>query len=483
MTTLLVFMQYGILLLFAYLRDFLRKVGLEKTRNAHELPKMKDFVSLYSDFESLYTRNFYVRIRDCWNRPVASVPGRIIRLLEWTTPDYGWTFNLTGKYRDVLNFGSYNYLGFAQNQGPCAQDAALQLRQSGVGVCSCRHELGTVKVHQELDAYVAAYLGVEAAMCFAMGFATNSMNISCFVGKRCLILSDELNHASLILGCRLTGAQIRVFKHNNMRDLERKLREAVIYGEPRTKRPFKKILICIEGIYSMEGSIANLPEIVALKTKYNAYLFLDEAHSIGAIGPHGRGVCDFYGVDPRHVDILMGTFTKSFGSVGGYMGGTRKLIDHLRANSQTAAYGAQLSPACARQILTAARQLAGDDDRDDGKARLRRLARNTVYFRAKLKAMGFVVYGHANSPVVPLLMYFMSRITYASRAMLARGLGSVVVGFPATPLTTGRARFCLSASHRLDDLDRALQVMDELGTVLSLRYSKRDQAKLDAIRY
>ena len=202
--------------------------------------------------------------------------------------------------------GSYNYLGFAENTGLRANDVRKAIEQQGVGLCSSRHELGTLDIHRKLEKVVADFLGVEDSIILGMGFATNSTNIPTLAGKGCLIVSDALNHASLILGCRLTGATTRVFKHNDTKDLERKLREAIVEGQPRSRRPWKKIIIVVEGVYSMEGSIVKLPEIIALKKKYKAYLYLDEAHSIGAVGPTGRGIADYYNVDPRDIDMLMG---------------------------------------------------------------------------------------------------------------------------------------------------------------------------------
>jgi serine palmitoyltransferase len=267
-------------------------------------------------------------------------------------------------------------------------------------------------IHQELDELVAEFMGTEAAICFPMGFATNSMNIPALGGKGCLIISDELNHASLILGCRLSGSTKRIFKHNDMKDLERKLRDAVALGQPRTRRPFRKILICVEGVYSMEGSIVKLPEIIALKKKYKAYLYLDEAHSTGAMGSSGRGIVDYWGCDPRDVDMLMGTFTKSFGSAGGYIAGTRKLIEHLAANSHSACYASTLSPPVAQQILTSMRIIMGRDGTNEGERRINQLARNTRYLRERLRQLGFIIYGHPDSPVVPLLLYKASTIAF-----------------------------------------------------------------------
>jgi len=468
---ILTYFGYATLVLFGYFRDFLRATGIEKNKNAQELPKQKRFVPLYSDFESLYTRNLYIRIRDAWNRPICSVPGAKVTLMDRVSPDYGWSFEFTGTTSEVINMGSYNYLGFAENEGKCAQAAGTSIKELGLAVCSSRQEFGSQIIHRDLDRLVAQFVGVEDAICFPMGFATNSMNIPCFMGKGCLILSDELNHASLILGCRLSGATIGVFKHNDMPDLERKLRDAIINGQPRTHRPYKKILIIVEGVYSMEGSIVLLPQVVALKKKYKAYLYLDEAHSIGAMGPRGRGVCDYWGVDPREVDIMMGTFTKSFGSAGGYIAGQKRLIDYLRAHSHSTCYAGSMSPPVVQQIITSMLIIMGKDGSDEGQRRIRQLAANSKYFRTKLRRMGFIVYGNDDSPVVPLMLYMPAKISCFSRELLKRKIGVVVVGFPATPITLSRARFCISASHTKEHLDKALKAIDEVGDLMSLKYA------------
>ncbi|XP_022432143.1 serine palmitoyltransferase 2 isoform X3 [Delphinapterus leucas] len=362
LVAVLTYVGYGVLTLFGYLRDFLRHWRIEKCHHATEREEQKDFVSLYQDFENFYTRNLYMRIRDNWNRPICSVPGARVDIMERQSHDYNWSFKYTGNViKDVINMGSYNYLGFARNTGPCQEAAAKVLEEYGVGVCSTRQEIGNLDKHEELEKLVASFLGVEAAMTYGMGFATNSMNIPALVSKGCLILSDELNHASLVLGARLSGATIRVFKHNNMQSLEKLLKDAIVYGQPRTRRPWKKILILVEGIYSMEGSIVRLPEVIALKKKYKAYLYLDEAHSIGALGPTGRGVVDYFGLDPEDVDIMMGTFTKSFGASGGYIGGKKELIDYLRTHSHSAVYATSLSPPVVEQIITSMKCIMGQD--------------------------------------------------------------------------------------------------------------------------
>jgi serine palmitoyltransferase len=471
----LTYIGYGVLIVFGHIRDFLRRWGWEKVPMAAE-PVSEGWVPLYQSFESFYTRNLYRRIRDCWNRPICSVPGAEFDVMDRESPDYGWTFRLTDTTTRAMNMGSYNYLGFAQNRGVCADSAEQTTRQCGVGVCGSRHELGNHAIHHELETLVGKFLGVESAVVFGMGFATNSMNIPALVGKGCLILSDELNHASLVLGSRLSGAVIKTFKHNDVVDLERKLRDAIIDGQPISHRPWKKVLIIVEGVYSMEGSIVKLPDIIRLKKKYKAYVYLDEAHSIGAMGPNGRGVVDYWGCDPKDIDIMMGTFTKSFGSAGGYIGGSKKLIDYIRCRSHSACYATSMAAPIAQQIITSMRIIMGLDGTKEGKRRVNQLAWNCRYFRRRLHEMRFIIYGNCDSPVIPLLLFCPGKIAAFSRECLKRGLATVVVGFPATPIIESRARFCLSAAHTKETLDRALSIIDEVGTLLSLKYSRMLEA-------
>ena len=250
-----------------------------------------------SDFESFYTRRLYTRIRDCWNRPITGCPSRTLQLLDRHSEDWNRSFKFTGTVSEALNFSSYNYLGFAQTGGPCADAVSVAIKAEGVGagLGGVRSECATMQSHIELEALVARFVGKEASMVISMGFATNSTTLPALVERGCLIVSDELNHSSLVFGARLSGASIRIFKHNNTVDLESVLRQAIAEGQPRSHRPWKKILVVVEGLYSMEGSICHLPEIVALKKKYQFYLYVDEAHSIGALGNRGGGVCDFLG--------------------------------------------------------------------------------------------------------------------------------------------------------------------------------------------
>jgi len=465
---LLTYLGYGILVLVGYVKEFFANFI------PSQIPEVdrEGYAPLYESFESFYTRNVYRPVRDCFNRPICSVPGAELTLKDRVTHDNGWTFQFTGTTTKCLNMGSYNYLGFAEAEGPCAAESQNAVVDLGLGTCSSRHELGTMSIHQELERLVARFVGAEDSITFGMGFATNALNLPCLVSKGCLVLSDENNHASLILGLRLSGATTRVFKHNDMKDLERQLRQGVIQGQPRTYRPWRKILIVVEGVYSMEGSIVNLPDVIALKKKYKAYLYLDEAHSIGALGPRGRGVVDYYGCDPKDVDILMGTFTKSFGSAGGYIAGSKKLINHIRIQSHASCYAASMSAPVAQQIISSMRIIMGEDGTNEGQRRLEQLSRNSRYFRQRLRQMGLIVYGNDDSPVVPVLLFMPAKIAAAARELIKRGVASVSVGFPATRITESRARFCISASHTKEMLDMSLEAMDEVADLLRLKYSR-----------
>jgi serine palmitoyltransferase len=331
---------------------------------------------------------------------------------------------------------------------------------------------GTNSLHGELEALTAQFFGVEDAIVFGMGFATNSLNLPSLLSTGCLVISDEKNHASIIVGLKLSGATVKVYKHNNSKDLERVLEDAIIKGQ-KDGKPWKKALIVLEGVFSMEGSIVHLPEIVAIKKKYGAYLYLDEAHSVGATGPHGRGVTEFHGVDPKDIDILMGTFTKSFGSAGGYIAGKKELIDFLRVNSHAHCYASSMSPAVAQQIITSMRIIMGLDGSNEGQKRIEKLARNTRYFRRRIAQMGVIIFGHEESPVVPMLVYLYSKISFFARSLLKRNIAVVGAGFPAVPLFEGRIRFCMSAAHTKDQLDYVLDNIAELIDIAGLKHSRK----------
>ena len=256
-------------------RDFITRFFPDKHK-LKESPDLKSFTPLYSSYEAFFTAYIYMRIRDCWNKAICSCPGRTVDMLDRTqeVPDWGWKFKYEGVLKERINMASYNYLGFAETKGACADAAVKSVEDFSFSSGSTVNEIGRYTKLNHLEKRMAEFLDVDDTIIFGMGFATNSMNIPALVDNRCLIISDQCNHSSIVLGCRLSGAVIKTFKHNDVESLEQVLRQSILEGNPRwNKRPWKKILIVVEGIYSMEGTICDLARIVELKRKYKAYLY------------------------------------------------------------------------------------------------------------------------------------------------------------------------------------------------------------------
>lgn len=393
--------------------------------------------------------------------------------MERASKDNNCTMHVTGKTQRCLNLGSYNYLGFADDwRETCRQDVLRAVDEWPLSMCSSRMDFGSVSVHDELERTVARFLGKEAAILYTMGFGTNTSTIPALTGPETLIVSDTLNHTSIVNGARASPAFIRVFKHNDPEHLEDILREAISNGQPRHHRPWKKIIVMVEGIYSMEGSICKLKEIVRVCKLYKAYIYVDEAHSVGALGKTGRGVCEHAGVDPADIDILMGTFTKSFSGMGGYIAASREVIDYIKSISAGILYHNSMSPVVCQQILTAFQVIMGEDGTTVGDQKLHRLVENSNYFRSEMKKIGLHVYGDYDSPIIPVMVYFPAKLPAFSRECLKRGVAVVVVGFPATSVIMSRARFCISAGHTRADLDHAVRVIKEVSDLIFLKYGK-----------
>ncbi|KAJ6463247.1 pyridoxal phosphate-dependent transferase [Mycena vitilis] len=512
------YISYLILICLGHLRDFVGK-RLRAAAYRHLVPS-DGYAPLNSDFDSFYTRRLKTRMDECFSQPVTGVAGRTIQLLDRVSPDYNLHQIFTGTRTRALNISSYNYLGFAQARGGCADAVEASIREHGISSCGSRLEGGSSDLHGVAEALVAKFMGTEDALISSMGFATNSAYIPSLVGKGCLVISDELNHASIRFGVRLSRANVRMFKHNDMAALESLLRDVISQGQPKSHRPWKKILIIVEGLYSMEGTLVNLPAIMELKKKYKFYLFVDEAHSVGALGPHGRGVADYFNIPPRSIDILMGTFTKSFGAAGGYIAGNKALIDRLRIRGHSGPYAEAMTPPVLTQIVASMASIMGVSpppltsvssssstlqpplevepyhhpgpapasslptwlslpsslsDGNEGLSRLRRLAFNSRYLHQGLIKLGFITYGHPASPIVPLLLFNPGKMNMFHRMMKDRQtpIIVVVVAYPATPLVTSRVRFCVSAAHTKEDIDTVLRACDDVGDVLDLKHGLR----------
>ncbi|KXS14286.1 PLP-dependent transferase [Gonapodya prolifera JEL478] len=383
---------------------------------------------------------------DLFNPPLMGIAGR--------------TF--TNTCLECLNLSSYNYLGFADSQGPCTDAVKDCIQRHGMGIVTSQLDAGSLAIHLQLESIVAHFVGAKSAMCTSMGFATNSNTIPALVGKESLIVSDELNHSSIVFGMGVSEATIRVCKHNNIKDLETVLHDAISQGQPCNCGLWKKILVIVKGL-SMEGRAAQSQYTVDLKKKYKFFLYVNKAHSMCALGPYGCGICDVMGIDPaKDVDVMMGTFTKSFGSAGGCIAGKKTIIDNLQTQALSHVYGEPISPPMAQQIILSICITMGEDGTTDGQDRIARLWDNSTVLRNKLKRMGFIVYRDEETPVLPAF----------SRECLDRGIVVVVVGHLATPTVSCRVRFCISVSHSREDIenlnrDPAKELGDKLGLKVS----------------
>ncbi|EOY22596.1 Long chain base2 isoform 1 [Theobroma cacao] len=497
LTALTTYFSYGLLFAFGQFRDFFRKIF-----DWWHASNLQGYAPICLGLEDFYFRRLYHRIQDCFGRPISSAPDAWFDVVERYSNDNNKTMKRTDKINRCLNLGSYNYLGFAASDEYCTPRVIDSLNRFSASTCSTRVDGGTTTVHKELEECVANFVGKPAAIVFGMGYVTNSAILPVLMGKGGLIISDSLNHNSIVNGARGSGATIRVFQHNTPSHLEKVLREQIAEGQPRTHRPWKKIIVVVEGIYSMEGELCKLPEIVAICKKYKAYVYLDEAHSIGAVGKTGRGVCELLGVDTADVDIMMGTFTKSFGSCGGYIAGSKllegfysvmmagaigkicpvireELIQYLKYTCPAHLYTTSISPPAARQIISAIKVILGEDGSSRGAQKLARIRENSNFFRSELQKMGFEVLGDNDSPVMPIMLYNPAKIPAFSRECLKQNIAVVTVAFPATPLLLARARICISAAHTKEDLLKALEVISEVGDMVGIKYFPAEPKKLE----
>ena len=418
----------------------------------------------------------YGNIEDVFNRPVYSSPEDWIDVaIREPESNRGFFSKLvtTSQSRRCLNLGSYNYLGFGGLNTHCTPLVVKSVLEHPITSGSCSAELGYSGPIKEVEETTAKFVGKESAVVVGMGFATNSTVIPALCGAGDLILSDALNHNSIVEGARLSGAKIKAFKHNCVGDLELLLQQAVAGKGAR----YNKILVIVEGIYSMEGELCALPDIVRVCKLYGAYVWLDEAHSIGAVGATGRGVCEELGVDPADIDVMMGTFTKSFGAAGGYVAGDYETVARVRQYSAGCTDAVSMPPAVCVQILSSLRVIAGKDGTDIGKKKLAQLRDNALFFRQGLEHLGLEVLGHHPSPVMPVMLYQPYKIGDFSRLAFNRKLAVVVVGAPATPVTYPRVRFCVSAAHSREDLADALVAIGEIADALQIKFKRFPPAK------
>ena len=353
--------------------------------------------------------------------------------------------------KDVVNLASNNYLGLTTH--PKLREAAIEAtRKYGVGSGAVRTISGTMRLHMQLEERIAAFKRVEACVVFQSGFAANAGTVAAVLTPEDHIISDELNHASIIDGCRLSKAKIHVFPHKDAAAADRILAEL-------ESVPGRKLLIT-DGVFSMDGDIAPLPGLVEAAARHGAIMMIDDAHSSGVLGRNGRGTVDHFGLYGR-VDIQVVTLSKAIGVLGGYVCGSRELIEFLYHRARPFLFSTSHPPAVAAACLAAFDVLEQEPER------IQSLWDNTKYFKAGLAAAGFDT-GASETPITPVLVGEAALAHRLSRELFEEGVLATGIGFPTVPKGRARVRTIVAATHTRGELDRALEAFQKVGKRLGL---------------
>ena len=356
----------------------------------------------------------------------------------------------------VINLASNNYLGLCDH--PKLREAAIGATEKyGVGSGAVRTIAGTMKIHMELEEKIAAFKGVEACVVFQSGFTANAGTVSSILGKEDFILSDELNHASIIDGARLSRAKIKVFRHKDVAHCEELLKE--IQNEPGRK------LIITDGVFSMDGDIGPVDKLCDLAEKYGAIMMVDDAHASGVLGRNGRGSVDHFHCTQR-VDVQVGTLSKAIGALGGYVCGSRDLIDYLYHRARPFLFSTSHPPSVAATCIAAFDLLEQEPER------IERLWSNARYFKEQLTAAGFDVGGRttpaSETPITPILIGDGKKTMEFSRALFDAGLMATGIAFPTVPEGKARIRTIMTSEHTREQIDQALDTLATVAKKLNL---------------
>jgi glycine C-acetyltransferase len=369
-----------------------------------------------------------------------------IRTIE--SPQGAW-LKVDGKR--VLNFCSNNYLGLA-NHPDIVAAARKAVDGMGVGPAAVRSIAGTMSLHVELEKRLAAFKGVEAAITFQSGFTANLATIPALVSKEDVIFSDRLNHASIIDGCRLSGAKIIAYEHNDVHSLEEQIKANL--------SQFRRALIVTDGVFSMDGDIAPLPAIYEVAKKYDILLMVDDAHGEGVLGKGGRGIVDHFGLHGK-VDVEVGTLSKAFGVVGGLVAGNAVIIEWLRQRGRPFLFSSAMT------VPDAAACLAAIDLLEDSTQLVDKMWSNAHYFKAGMKNLGFNT-GVSETPITPVMLGEAPLAQQFSRELFDEGVFAMSIGYPTVPQGKARIRVMISAAHATDDLDKGLEAFARVGRKLGV---------------
>jgi glycine C-acetyltransferase len=358
--------------------------------------------------------------------------------------------------KKVINLASNNYLGLTTH--PKLREAALEAtRKYGVGSGAVRTIAGTMKIHMELEEKIARFKNVEACVVFQSGFAANAGTVSAVLGKEDFIISDQLNHASIIDGARLSRAKILVFEHKNIAQAEERL--ASVKNESG-----KKLLIS-DGVFSMDGDIGPLPALCELAEKYGAIMMVDDAHASGVLGRNGRGTIDHFKMHGR-VDIQVGTLSKAIGSLGGYVCGTRDLIDFLYHRARPFLFSTSHPPSVAATCIAAFDVLENEPER------IEKLWENTRFWKKELALLGFDIGGKSTpaseTPITPIIIGDGKLTMDLSRELFKEGVMGTGIAFPTVPEGKARIRTIVTATHTQEELKQALEVLKRVGKRLGI---------------
>src|SRR5579862_308151 len=355
--------------------------------------------------------------------------------------------------KEVINLASNNYLGLTSH--PKLKKAAIEaVRKYGAGSGAVRSIAGTMQIHVDLERQIAKFKGTEACVVFQSGFTANAGTVSAILGKEDLIISDELNHASIIDGCRLSRAAIKVFKHRDLADCERICKETESWPEQK--------LLITNGVFWMNEDIAPLKGLSDLAEKYNCIMMIDDAHSSGVLGRRGRGTVDHLGCHGR-VHIQVGTLSKAIGAMGGYVCGSRELIDFLYHRARPFLFSTGHPPSVVATCQAAFTLL----DSPDGHALLEKLWANTKYFQRRLAKVGFST-GATETPITPIHVGEGAKAFEFSRRLYDAGVYIPAVGFPTVPEGKARLRAMVTAAHKRAELDRGCEIIAHTGHALGL---------------
>ncbi|MGZ9166016.1 MAG: glycine C-acetyltransferase [Anaerolineales bacterium] len=360
---------------------------------------------------------------------------------------------LTVDGTSVLNFCSNNYLGLA-NHPKIVEAAKEATKKYGVGPAAVRSIAGTMDLHVQLEQRLAKFKGADDVITFQSGFTANLGTISALVAKEDVVFSDRLNHASIIDGCRLSGAKIIPYEHNDPGALEDAIKDT------RSASNFRRALIVTDGVFSMDGDIAPLPDLYEVAKKYDILFMVDDAHGEGVLGKGGRGIVDHFGLHGK-VDIEVGTMSKAFGVVGGIVAGDKSIIEWLRQRGRPFLFSSAVTAPDAAACLAAVDLLEESTELVD------KLWSNAKYFKAEMKKLGFDT-GVSETPITPVMLGEAPLAQQFSRELFEEGVFAMAIGFPTVAKGKARIRVMISAAHDNDDLGKGLEAFEKVGKKLGV---------------